>query len=387
MSKPLRISTSPREARDLPAVSPELTDWDQQAWTQITATALTPEQVARIVTPPCTHSRQHEVLGVHWHPEFIPLDLILQRVRAMFPNATSELIIPTQHNVLMECDGYAGVEIDCYSVGFNRKVQLLAHFSASRVAGADVFKAMLAHTFKYRASQLFEFLDTLTDPRYDDRVRQAAAKTGASEDLVEFVRVHALRLRRLIDQHEATTPVDMLKNKLVRFYFDALRDHYDTRAIAHAQVFLNAVKKIVKDNFSLMYFYRTREVIEEIRGLGGGIVIPHPEQFWPVLLADYNVDGIEVWNPQSREYTEFLVNCVHRENITKRAGQPPLLIFMGDDTHFGEKVLAPDLQDPSKASRELGVQPAWDDLSIRKSLIVASADRPGLIEQYKARLA
>jgi hypothetical protein len=120
--------------------------------------------------------------------------------------------------------------------------------------------------------------------------------------------------------------------------------------------------------------------------VGCGIVIPHPEQFWPILLADYDVDGYEVWNPQSREYTEFLINVLNRQNRALPADKRRLMVFMGDDTHLGEKAKAPELQKPDKASREVGVQPAWHDLAIRKSLIVADMDRPKVIEEYRARL-
>lgn len=370
---------------DLSKIDPELTEWDQEAYRAIVSTNLSDEQIDRIVNPPNRYPRQDAVLAVHWHPEFVPMDLIRRRVDELFPNRKSELIIPTQHNVLLEWGGFAGVEIDCYSEGFNTKVQLLAHFSARRVRSATVLKAMLAHTFRYRTSQLNEFLETLTNPAFDARIHRAAAKTGAPGDLVRFVQIHAAKLKKLLDEHEATTPADMIKNKLLRHYFDALREHHSDPLISHAQTFLNAVKKIVKANFALSYFYRTEEVIEEIRGLGGGIVIPHPEQFWPILLAEYDVDGIEVWNPQSQQYTEFLITHVHSRNKAGRAR--PLLIFMGDDTHFGEKVLDPRNQDVEKASRELGVQPGWEDLMIRKNLIVANMDRPSVIREYVQRLS
>ena len=103
----------------------------------------------------------------------------MQRVHAMYPRRKHELVIPTQHNELLVLGDYAGVEIDCYSHGFNRKVQLLAHFAAERIAGADVFKAMLAHTFKYRASQLWEFIDSVLEPKFESRVQQAAATLRA----------------------------------------------------------------------------------------------------------------------------------------------------------------------------------------------------------------
>ncbi|MBK9120558.1 MAG: hypothetical protein IPM18_13310 [Phycisphaerales bacterium] len=372
---------------DTAALSPEVTEWDQEVYDRITSTTLTPEQAERIVTPTEVYPRQTAVFGVHWHPEFVPMELITRRVATMFPNATSQLLVPTQHNVLMELDGFAGVEVDAYAAGFNRKVQFLVHFTAARVQRADTFRAMLSHTYRYRASQLYEFIDTIVDPRFEERVEQAAAKTGAASDLVHFCRLHVTKLKTLIEQNEARTEPDMLKNKLIRFYFAALADRFPRPVIDRAQVFLNAVKQIVKAQFSLRYFYSAQEIIEEVRALGGGLVIPHPEQFWPVLLADFDVDGIEVWNPQSREYTEFLVHCVTQQNRTTRRGQRRLLITMGDDTHFGEKVLAPQHQDAAKASRELGVQPAWDDLAIRKALTVAGADRASLIQEYKARLA
>lgn len=370
---------------DLSKIDPELTEWDHEAYRSITTTVLSDEQVERIVNPATRYPKQDAVLAVHWHPEFVPMDLIRRRVDELFPNRKCELIIPTQHNVLMEWGGFAGVEIDCYSEGFNTKVQLLAHFAARRVRDATVLQAMLAHTFRYRTSQLNEFIETLTNPAFDARIHRAAAKTGAPGDLVRFVQIHAAKLKKLLDEHESTTPPDMFKNKLLRHYFDALREHHSDPLISHAQTFLNAVKKIVKANFALSYFYRTEEVIEEIRSLGGGIVIPHPEQFWPILLAEYDVDGIEVWNPQSQQYTEFLITHVHSRN--KAGRDRPLLILMGDDTHFGEKVLDPRHQEADKASRELGVQPGWEDLMIRKNLIVANMDRPSVIREYIQRLS
>jgi hypothetical protein len=148
---------------------------------------------------------------------------------------------------------------------------------------------------------------------------------------------------------------------------------------------VKAVKKIVKARFSLEYFYETREVIEEARSLGGGVVIPHPEQFWPILLDDLDVDGIEVWNPQSFQYTNFLIDVVYRQNKSSDRRRR-LLVTMGDDCHLGEKVKDPRYQDPAKAGREVGLQPMWEDLRIRKRLIVADQSRRRVIEEYRGRL-
>lgn len=365
----------------------ELTDWDVQTYRGLISEDLSAAQRQRIIEPPQTYPRQEAVLAVHWHPETVPMDLIRRRIDAMFPNRSEELIIPTQHNILTTYDEFSGVEVDCQSRGFNRKVQFLLHFERSRLDRADVFKAMLKHTFQYRSRQLFEFIDTIIDPRFDDRFQQAVAKTGASDELIQFVRHYTLRLLRLFEAYEAETPPTAVKNKLLTQYFEALRDHQDERRVKQALALLKAVKAEVKANFNLEFFYSANEVIEEVRSLGGGIVIPHPEQFWPILLADYDVDGYEVWNPQSREYTEFLINVVNRENKVRRgAGRQPILIFMGDDCHLGEKVKEPRHQDPEKSGREIGVQHAWDDLSIRKSLITAGVDRHKVIRAYRELL-
>lgn len=376
--------TSRKEALSL---TDEVTEWDQQAYRHLISLDLTEEQRHRIVEPAEVYDRQEAVIAVHWHPEFIPMDLIHRRIGATFPNRRYEMIIPTQHNELTSYGGFSGVEVDCFSRDFNRKVQLLCHFAREKLDQADVFRSMLDHTFKYRSRQLFEFIDSIIDPTYEDRVQAAAEKTGADDELIRFVRVHTKKLRDLFSENEAITPPAMVKNKLLTHYFDSLREHFDQRLVNHAQMFLKAVKKIVKANFRLEFFYQTEEVIEEVRSLDGGIVIPHPEQFWPILLAEYDVDGYEVWNPQSREFTEFLIQVVHRHNKSHRHGRREILIFMGDDCHMGEKARDPAYQIPEKAGREIGVQPAWDDVKIRKSLIIANASRRRTIEEYRARLA
>ena len=365
----------------------DVSEKDVEVFKKIISTELSEEQKKRILSPPMVYPKQLSVLGVHWHPEFVPMDLIMERIAATFPARESELLIPTQHNVILENDGFSGVEVDCYSPGFRRKVQLLFHFSTRKLEKkGDVFKAMCAHTQKYRASQLYEFIDSLLEPAFKDRVERAAEKTGAGAPLIEFVRAHVSRLKMMLDTYESITPRDMIKNKIIRNYFDALRDRYDDRLINHVKMFIRAVKKIMKANFALDYFYHTRDFIEEGRALGAGIVIPHPEQFWPVLLDDLDVDGIEVWNPQSYEYTRFLIDVVHRKNKSRRRGERPLLITMGDDTHMGEKVKDPRYQDREKAGREIGVQPYWDDLRIRKKLIVADQSRERVIEEHRSRL-
>lgn len=367
------------------ALDAQLSEWDRATYKSLISEDLTEDQKERIAVPGAVYPRQEYVLAVHWHPEHVPMDVIEQRIEAMFPNCQDELIIPTQHNILLERKGFAGVEVDCFSRGFNRKVQLLCHFEASRVREADVFRSMLSHTFRYRSRQLFEFIDTVVEDAFEDRFRIAVEKVDADEELVSFVRFFTDKLKRLFLEYERETPPEAIRNKLLSHYFRTLRAHFEVELVRRAENLLRAAKQVVKANFSPDFFYNTEEVIEEVRGLGGCIVIPHPEQFWPILLAEYDVDGYEVWNPQSQEYTDFLINVVNRHNKF-HVGRKDILILMGDDCHMGEKTKDPRYQDPEKAGREVGVQPAWDDLSIRKSLIVASADRHSVIEEYRARL-
>lgn len=366
-------------------VPEEITEKDHRYFHEVVSIDLTERQMQQVATPPRTYPRQERVLAVHWHPEFVPMRLIRQRIETMFPNRQEELIIPTQHNEILTYDDYSGVEVDCYSSGFNQKVQLLLHFENEKVEGADRLREMLAHTFKYRSSQLFEFLHTLTRP-VPERLEAAARQTGAAESLVSFVQVYARKIERLLDQSITSVPPQSIKNKILRNFFDCLRADYGDPLIDRAQNFLKAVKKRVKAEFPLQYFYRTREIIEEARALDAGIVIPHPEQFWPVLLAEYDVDGIEVWNPQSHRYTEFLVSVLNEKN-QRRETDRPFLVFMGDDTHMGEKTRDPRQQNREKAAREIGLQPAWDDLVIRKSLIMANSSRAKVMAEYRSRLA
>jgi hypothetical protein len=372
---------------DITGLPREPTEQDSIIFKGLITTDLTPEQIEAVTSPPVTYPKQPNVVGIHWHPEHIPLELIRTRIDTMYPGREDDLLIPTQHNDLMTYGRFTGAEVDCYSASFDTKVQLLFHFTNERLINrGDVFKGMVAHTAKYRASQLYDLMESLVDPAHEDRVQQAAGKTGADEHLIEFVRIHTSRLKSLIDHHGSSIPAQMVKNKLVRNYFDALTGQYTERLIHHVQAFVRAVKKIVKLNFPLDYFYDAREVIEEARALGACVTIPHPEQFWPILLDGLDIDAIEVWNPQSSRYTQFLIDVVNRENRNLRRGDRRVLISMGDDCHMGEKVREPRRQDPEKAGREIGYQPPWDDLSIRKRLIAANGTRSVFIEEYRSRL-
>jgi hypothetical protein len=374
----------PGAPMDASTVADAPTEDDERSFFAITTIKLTAQEEEFIAAPAEVLPRQERVLALHWHPEYVPMPLIRQRIEATFPACAQSLIIPTQHNEITTYGDYAGVEVDCYSSGFNQKVQLLIHFRADRMERAGVLAAMLAHTARYRASQLFEFLHVLSG-RDEGRLSSVAADTGAAEETIRFARMHALKLLALLDKHQGALPVDALKNKLVRGFLDAQRPRYGERLVTRVQAFAQAVKLRVKAQFPMQYFYRASEVIEEARGFGAGVVIPHPEQFWPVLLADYDVDGCEVWNPQSQRYTEFLIDTLARKN-RKGWTERRQLVFMGDDTHMSEKIRNPD-KTSDKVLREIGVQPAWDDIGIRKRLLASGMDRACVINEYIARLS
>lgn len=370
---------------NLPEVEQDICEADEKRFFKVVSTKLNDLETQRITTPENVYKREEEVLAVHWHPEFIPFDLITERVEKLYPNRRRELIIPTQHNVMLDYNGYSGVEVDCYSSGFNRKVQLLIHFNSSLLRDKEcgVFENILEHTFKYRSSQLFSFMEALTRPK-QEWLEKAARETGARPELINFIASHVKKIETLIELHYDHIPRESIKNKLLRNYFYELADILDEAVIIRIQAFLKSLKEIVKKNFSLKFFYRTSEIIEEARSLGAGIVIPHPEQFWPILMADYDVDGYEIWNPQSREYTEFLISVLNRRNCNHEGRR--LLAFMGDDTHFGEKIKHPDERKREKGDREIGLQPAWNDLAISKELIKAGLSKTQVMAEYRARL-
>ncbi len=437
ISKPVARQCADLEEK-LRALSDDVTEQEDTLFRSLIVTDLAPWQAEQVATPPAAHESQREVLATHWHPEFVPMGLIRQRIEAMFPGREDQLIIPTQHNELTSWDGYTGVEVDCYSSGFNQKVQLLLHFECSRVppappaaqaahippaaqaahippdgidaapltkpdgpttAGtpqpaysllsddkAHTLRSMLAHTRKYRASQLYDYVRAVVHPA-DDVAGPAVRETGADDDVLAFARLMTGKFAQLLETHGAAMPEDMVKNKLLRNFIDGQRGDWEDTFIDRVQAYLKAVKEQVKKRFPLDYFYRATEFIEEAHGLGGCVVIPHPEQFWPILLAEYDVDGYEVWNPQSSRYTEFLISVVNRKNRGPGLSRREILVFMGDDCHLGEKTRPREHQDTEKAAREVGLQPAWDDPAVRKRLSLTGVSRASVIRDYRARLA
>ncbi|MBN1620021.1 hypothetical protein JW890_04805 [candidate division WOR-3 bacterium] len=364
----------------------EINDWDKKTFLGLICTDLTKKEKEIILNPTFFFSEEKTVLALHWHPENVPLDMVKLRLQKMFPLKETELIIPTQHNSILSYDDYCGVEVDCFSKEFNRKVQLLLHFRNNEKIRNSNLAKMIDHTFKYRASQFFQYMDMILHHRNEDILNKAAEKTGSDHETIKMVKSYTLKLKIMIDKFGSEIPKESLKNKLLSNYFISLKEHFSNQKINKCLSFLYEIKITLKKIFSLEYFFRVQEIIEEARLYNGGIIVPHPEQFWPILLADYDVDGYEVWNPQSKDFTQFLTETIIKKNRSFSHSSKKLLPMMGDDTHLGEKFKDPEFRDPEKSNREIGYQPAWKNEVIKFSLDKAGFTKERVLNEYLNRL-
>jgi len=155
--------------------------------------------------------------------------------------------------------------------------------------------------------------------------------------------------------------------------------------LGQAIIFVNAVKKTIKAELRPEKFYSPQEVIEEARSLGAGIVIPHPPQFWPILLSGLDVDGWEVWNPSTPHHILFLLETLHRANESRRRGRR-LLAFMGDDTHMSAKIRLDRSDEKDSANREIGFQPPWTDPVVSAALQRTGQSLTATLNEYRGRL-
>lgn len=369
---------------DLSKISREITEVDDKIFKTITSSCLNSMEKELIINPFKIYSNEESVLAIHWHPEHIPLELAKIRIENSYPNRKNDLIIPTQHNVFMDYGKYSGIEIDCYSREYATKVQLLVHMNTRYLKNADKLLSMASHTFNYRSAQLFQLLDALTEKKHEAILQEAAYTASVNEDLIKFIRIYSNKIRNLILKYESAISPLILKNRLIRDFFIELYQYYDNSLIDRIQIFLKEVKDLVKKDFNPEFFYETHEMIDEVRYNNGCIIVPHPEQFWPILLADYDVDGYEIWNPQSQQYTEFIITVIERMNENRNKNR--LLITMGDDCHLGEKLKTESRRDKAKANREIGYQPGWSNIAIRQSLIKYNIRKEDIINEYKSRL-
>lgn len=371
----------------LEAAVNDIGDDDWRRFDRLTSVELDDEEKKLAARPGRTAPEAGEFLAVHWHPEWAPLELIGRRLELAFPRAENFLAIPTQHNRVMTLGPWAGVEADVYDRRCGLKVQLLIHLPAERLAGASAFISMMDHTYNYRAHQLLDILNRLAEPGEAALKVRAALRPSLSETAISMARFYAARLREMILRSGIIGGErdEMLKNRLLPDFMTAGVPPEQKNLLEQAVIFINAVKKTVKDELRPEEFYSPQEVIEEARSLGAGIVIPHPPQFWPALLAGLDVDGWEVWNPSTPRHTLFLLEAMQRMN-ENRLPSRRLLAFMGDDTHMSAK-FRPDLGDEKdSADREIGFQPPWTDPEVRAALKRTGQSLTATLNEYRSRL-
>jgi hypothetical protein len=362
--------------------------FDEDDWSvfnRLTSIDLSDEELARAAAPDRAYPEIKEFLAVHWHPEWAPMEAIAKRLAAAFPRAENSLVIPTQHNRVMTFGEWAGVEADVYDRRYMAKVQLLIHFKADKLPRAAAFVAMMNRTYDYRALQLLDILGRLTEPDKAALKVQASLACSVRPEAVAMARFFAARLRALINGSGliGARRGEMLKNRLLHDFMSE-RLGATHRALAEqANLYIEAIKKTVKAQMRPEQFYSPQEVIEEARSLGGGVVIPHPPLFWPILISGLDVDGWEVWNSSTPHHTLFLLEALARAN--EGAGRRRLLAFMGDDTHMSAKLRTTAGRE--KAAREIGFQPPWFEPEARALLKKTGQSLAGVINEYRARLS
>lgn len=364
-----------------------LEELDVAIWDQLISTELSPEEIEKAGTPSIVSPGQTEVMALHFHPEWVPLNLIELRLARAFPHRENVLAIPTQHNRLLRLGPWAGVEVDCYAPEYRRKIQLLLHGPAGRLLQSSRLLAILDKTFNYRATQLSEIIHSLVEDCFEPRRQKAAAQTGATAAEVNLARFYAARLFKLMSERPPSLEGQdqRLKNRLLTDYV-AAQEARHSRPLAQAAVlFIKAVKKEVKRAFNCNHFHLAAEVIEEARGLGCGLIIPHPQLFWPVLLAGLDVDGWEIWNPSTPDFSPFLLEALHAQN-QRRPRAKKLLPFMGDDTHLSAKIKSLYCQDEGQENREIGWQPPWEAPEVSARMKSLGYSRAASINEYRHRL-
>jgi hypothetical protein len=319
----------------------------------------------------------------HFHPEWVPVELVEERISNAFPAARERFAVPTQHNVIASLGPWSGVEVDVWSRSCGMKLQLLVHAQAGRLEGSATFSAMIERTFRYRELQLLEILDLCSLP--DDGTLSELAKSGFGESELAGAARHCARLKAMIDiSGVAKGPgAVMLKNRLATDYIEGKFRGTDPAGLERVLSLVNLLKSRVKSRLDPARFHEAAELVEEARGLGAGVVVPHPPRFWPALLAEIDADGWEVWNPSTPNHAVFITECLARRGSIRR----PLLAFMGDDTHMSSKIRLHMVSDKGGGDREIGFQPAWKDPETDAALKAAGQSRARTMAEYLARLA
>jgi hypothetical protein len=362
----------------------DLSEEDYRIFNSLTEIALSPEEEEAAVNPTEFDYEEKNVLALHFHPEWVPMELIQKRLEKAFPAAQNFFAIPTQHNAILPMGPFSGVEADVFSRSFGLKIHLLIHLRTEKLKNAHTFVSMVKKTFEYRGLQLLDILAQIAEP--DEAVKKEIKKMGFHEESVNLARFYAAKIRAMVEESGiVNTPrAEMLKNRLLTDYIER-KAHNDLDPVRLDRLLslVNHIKKIVKARLNPAHFHSPEEIIEEARALGAGVVIPHPPQFWPALLDVLDVDGWEVWNPSTPNHIHFLIDCLKRRGKIKR----PLLAFMGDDTHMSSKIRPLMVSDKGGSGREIGFQPPWGFADVKAALKDAGQSRERTMAEYLSRIS
>ncbi|MDR2339652.1 MAG: hypothetical protein LBF40_05925 [Deltaproteobacteria bacterium] len=360
-----------------------LDEMDWAIFEGLTCIELTEGERLLATTPGMVDVSDRNVMALHFHPEWVPIGMIDERLRKAFPNAKGRLAIPTQHNIIQGLDSFSGVEADVFCPECGAKLQFLIHLKSHRLNKPTAFASMIERTFRYRALQLLDILHELIEP--GKCMAEESDRLGFDITTAAIARIYASKLLLLIEKSGivGTLRAGMLKNRLLTDFICKRAMGFGKRETERLLEYVNRMKKLVKARLDPDRFHTPKELIEEARSLGAGVVIPHPPRFWPALLCDLDVDGWEVWNPSTPDHVMFLIDCLGRRKPGKR--EP--LAFMGDDTHMSAKIRPETLAKKISDQTEIGFQPPWDQAEVQAALKAAGQSRERTLNEYLERIS
>ncbi|MDR2612170.1 MAG: hypothetical protein LBG06_04840, partial [Deltaproteobacteria bacterium] len=271
---PADASVEPQPPPPCPGRGGEPVPGDWEIFRSLTSTELSPEEREAALQPDSSDPQEEICFAPHFHPEWVPLGLIEERLKKAFPAERRRFAVPTQHNVIDSLGPWSGVEADVWSRECGMKIQLLVHVRRERVAGrgGSAFRDMIERTFRYRELQLLEILALARHP--DQGTQRELDRAGFAEADRATAARYAARLSMMIEVSGiASGPgAVMLKNRLLTDYMERGARGEDLSRLDRLLAMVNLLKARVKSRLDPDRFHEARELIEEARSLGAGIV-------------------------------------------------------------------------------------------------------------------
>lgn len=342
---------------------------------------LNKDKTDKVTNPRFIMPEIENVLALHWHPENLSIETAVKRLSKTFPNATNKLIIPTDHNIFKSYQGISGTEIDCFAKELKKKVQLLIHIKDDNLKNSFTLKTMVNYSAEFSKKFLLFFLDSLIGKSTVSNFIWEKVASEAVLDKKYYEEIRKLSKEFITLFESRKIDYFLISNSLLVNFVCNILTKYNDLIKKQAKLFLLEFKKLCYIHFDTKFFYSVEDFVEEVQWSGGAISVPHPEQFWPILLTKYKFDGIEFWNPSSASYSELILDRIIRLNKYKKEAVIPLV---GDDTHFNK--LVEEVSKNRIPSRDLGYQPIWKSKIIQQILKRNSLCKQKIIDLYRERL-